>query len=300
MCFTGIGVVLDSKLRSASRYLDQIRSEIEALENLNATTNTTTRSNKKCDPPESFTQNNSYLQTFEKMFISGSKSQVGKSREDSTTVELHSFQSPASFVCKHCNSPGSFVDVSQKGPAHYVSCPRYSLRKMYDPSSLEEAAMSNCSHEETLKNLRDKLKSALDEERDATENNGVIVSKQHIKGPAYLSGLVSNGDQIISVDSTLIGTLDLNLNFSQSFDSAFCAGTDVALACKLLRGKEGTSVRLQVLTDLCRVLGKSADCHDGSCGVALTVKWLNSSSRDCRYFGGSSAESRPSQRASYL
>ena len=147
--------------------------------------------------PEEPGAQKSYLLNFEGLFTPASN---GRSKSDSTTVELHSLHNPATFICKHCNCRGSFVEVSRQGTAHNSSCPRYSTKKTF---SLDEE--SSVLDSETVHSIREKLRSSLIDQCDAAANNGVIIYKQHIKGPAYLSGLISNGDQIVSVDDTDVG-----------------------------------------------------------------------------------------------
>ncbi len=190
----GIGVVLDTRLCSATRKVDEISSELKALEGGHQNEplqRTAAASNSKTE----------LLPTFENFFAMTNGNAKGK--DESTNVELNSLQASSSFLCKHCHCQGSFLDVSRAGPIHKAACPRHSSVRLLDPSSCGEADELN--RDESMRVLRQKLDAALEEKRRAAEDDCVVIRKQHVKGPALRSGLLANGDAILSVDGTPIG-----------------------------------------------------------------------------------------------
>jgi hypothetical protein len=185
--------VLDTRLCAATRKVDEISLELKAQDGGHQT----------CPPQRTAVSSKSqseYLPSFEKFFALNGN---GKGKDEATNVELDSLQASPDFFCKHCHCQGSFLDVSRAGPVHSVSCPRHSSVRPLDPSSCGEADEPN--RDESIKALRQKLDAALEEKQRAAEDDCVIIRKQHIKGPALRSGLLANGDAILSVDGAPIG-----------------------------------------------------------------------------------------------
>ena len=180
-------MVLELKSQRATRKIQEINSKLREGEVV-----------QKRDRPSSSGTGADYLQQFESIFHFN-----GKAKDNTTAVELHSFQNPTTFICKHCDCRGPFVDVSRVGPIHAPSCPRHSLVTSKDQTSFQDENFQD--RETTVEVCGQTLEDAINEERKAAANDCVIIHKLHIKGPAFLSQRITNGDEIVSVDGTPVG-----------------------------------------------------------------------------------------------
>lgn len=96
------------------------------------------------------------------------------------------------------------------GPHHDTSCRRY--------------VADVCDRSTRIQTIEHSIKAARAEAAKAKDKDYIIIYKLHTEGTAYRSGLVKNGDEIISVAGKSVGD-------------------NVKLAAELLRGDSNTQVR---------------------------------------------------------